>query len=374
MVEIGMKRSTIGGNMGATLGRRFTSPALTHAGKLLSRLLDAFVDRLEPLASRFGSNTRWVAVVEADDIAVYEVREGQPIVRIEGGAQARPQGARGGAVELRLAPDQILHRTLQLPPAGKDFLQPIIEHRLERLTPWSPDKVLYGFRIIGTAESDGSMTVAFAATSADIVAEPTRRLEALGLVPTALGTAADPIEAPLEIDLYRGERSAARKNLRRSTAVALSVIAAVLAPACLGSFWLAHASEERLQAADERLLQLRARLPAATGSKAEQARGRDRALVESKRPETSLVVFIDGLAAALPSHTSLRELDIDGTKVRLVGRSRDAPALIALLEQEEALAQVQFAAPVIRDSENLDDFEIVAARVIPGREARDGKR
>lgn len=376
MVGIVTKRpAAIGGDTGAIL-RRFSSPALVRAEQLFSTLLDAFVERLQPMLARFRSNTRWVAVVETGAMAVYEVRSGHPPVRVTDdageGTQARIQQTRTGVVELRLPPDQVLHRTLQLPPASKDFLQPIIEHRLERLTPWSPDKVLYGFQIVDAAAVDGAMTVAFAATSSDIVAESTRRLEAFGLVPTALGTAAEPIDSPLQIDLFRGERSASRLYLRRSTAIVLAVIAAVIAPACLGSFWLVHAQEQRLSEAADRLAQLRARLPTLTGAKAEQARGRDRALIETKRPETSLVVLIDMLSAALPSNTSLRELDIDGAKIRLVGRSRNAPALIGLLEQEEALAKVEFAAPVIRDSENLDDFEIVAARVV--REARDGQR
>lgn len=371
----GMRASGDIGDAGATW---FTSPVASNAGKLLSRLLDAFVEALEPLLARFRSTTRWVAIAEADRIALYEVPAGQPAFPIpegsEGRAKAAAHRARGGAVELRLPPDQILHRTLQLPAAGKDFLGPIIEHRLERLTPWHPGKVLYGFRAASAPEGDGSMTVAFAATSADIAAEPTRRLEALGLAATALGTSADPIEAPLEIDLYRGARSGARSNLRRSTAIALSAVAMIVFPACAGSFWLAHASEERLRVAEERLVRLRARLPSASAAKAEGARGRDRALIEAKRPESSMLVLIDGLSAALPAHTSLRELDIDGRTVRLVGRSRDAPALIAVLEQGEALARVRFAAPVIRDSENLDDFEIVADRVVPGREARHGDR
>lgn len=366
------------GNTVASLQQSgLASPALAKARTLLSSLLDAFVERLEPLAARFRSTTRRVAIVEADRISLYEVRAGQPPVPIdaslEGDSKARAHRGSGGTVELRLPPEHILHRRLQLPPAGKEFIQPIIEHRLERLTPWHPDKVLYGFRIVGAAQGDGSLTVDFAATSADLAVEPTRRLQELGLDPTALGTAADPIDTPLRIDLYRGARSAARTDLRRSTAVALLIIMVILVPACLGSFWFAHASAERLGAAEDRLSQLRARLPSATSAKVEQARGRDRALIEAKRPETSLLVLIDGLSAALPAHTSLRELDIDGEKVRLVGRSRDAPALIGLLEQEEALAKVQFAAPVIRDSENLDDFEIVASRVITEREAPVGK-
>jgi general secretion pathway protein L len=350
------------------LSQAISLAAMKVAG-LVSKLLDAFVDILEPLFTRFASQARWIAVMEADGFSIYEVRKGHPTLRAHGNVDdgmaefVRP--GRGSTIELRLPQDQVLHRTLRLPAAGRNFLERIVEHRLERLTPWNPEKVLYGFRIVGEEGSDGTITVAFAATSSDIVAEPVRRLQKLGLLPTALGTAAEPIDAPLGVDLYRGQHSAGRSQIRRSLTLALSAVAIVLAPACLASFWLAHASETRLRSVEERLAKARARLPVGAGAKAEQARGRDRALIETKRPGTSIVVLIDVLGSALPSNTFLRELDIDLAKVRLVGRSDSAPALIGLLEAQEALVKVQFAAPVIRDSENRDDFEIVATRVTP---------
>lgn len=348
-------------------------PALTSSLQLVPKLLDVFVDAIEPLFTRLLPSSRWVAFVEGDAIAIHEVRKGVATFRAHLGATGildahDPKLIRvppGSAVELRLPPDQILRRTLTLPHAGKDYLQPIIEHRLERLTPWSPEKVLYGFRVLDGPEADGSIAVAFAATSADTVAEPARRLGAVGLTPTVVGPAGEPLEVPLGIDLYRGTRSAARLRLRRSTAIALSTVAVLLAPACLASFWLARASEERLVAVEEQLAKVRARLPSGTGSKAEQARARDRALIEAKRPENAMVVLIDRLGSALPGNTFLRELEIDRAKVRLVGRSGNAPALIGLLEAKEALAKVQFTAPVTRDSENRDEFEIVATRIAP---------
>jgi general secretion pathway protein L len=335
---------------------------------LLSKLLDAFVDMLGPAMARFASRTRWVAVMEGDGVALYEVqKEGSsPVPRpIPVGEDRRrlAERARGGAIELRLRPDQVLYRTLRLPQAGREFVEQIIEHRLPRLIPWSPEKVLYGFRIVGEAEPDGQINVEFAATSADLAAAAVSRLKEIGLEPTALGTAAEPIDAPLRLDLFRGAKSTARSRMRKATALALAAVAAVLVPACLLSFWAAHAGEERLRSVETRLLQARARLQAASGGGAE--RDRDRALLDGKRPETSVLVLMDRLGATIPSDTFLSELEIDPEKVRLVGHSGNAPALIGLLEADPALAKVRFAAPVTRDSENRDGFDIVAARVSP---------
>ena len=179
-------------------------------------LLDAFVDILEPLFTRFASQARWIAVMEADGFSIYEVRKGHPTLRAHGNVDdgmaefVRP--GRGSTIELRLPQDQVLHRTLRLPAAGRNFLERIVEHRLERLTPWNPEKMLYGFRIVGEEGSDGTITVAFAATSSDIVAEPVRRLQKLGLPPYGAWTAAEPIDAPLGLDLYRGSTAPAARR------------------------------------------------------------------------------------------------------------------------------------------------------------------
>ena len=335
---------------------------------LVSKLLDAFVDMLEPVFARFAAQTRWVAVLEPDGLAHYEVRRGR-VSRVapaakNGGSEADwAERARGAVVELRLPPDQVLRRTLRLPQEGRDFVAQIIEHRLSRLTPWNPEKVHYGFSVAGEAGPDGLMEVEFAATSEDLAAPAVKRLKDAGLQLTALGTTAEPIELPLRLDLYRGARAAARSPLRRPTAVALAAVVAVLVTACLASSWLAFSSEERLRTAEVRLAQALARLQAASGGGA--AGSRDLALLDAKRPDRSVLVLMDRLAEVIPPNTFLRELEIDAEKVRLVGHSGDAPALIGLLEADPALAKVRFAAPVTRDGENRDGFDIVAARVLP---------
>lgn len=329
----------------------------------LSMLLDAFVAGLEPRVARFLDRSRRVAMVEADGIALYEIREGraEPLGRLgaEGEAEPSLDVPRGSVLELRLPADRFLQRTLRLPDAGRAYLEPILAHRLERLTPWRAETVLYGFQVTEEAGLDGTIAVELIATSADFVAPHRARLEAAGLVPTALGSASEPLESPLRIDLYRGRPGGAGDDrLRRGVARGIAILFAVLVPAWIATALLAGSAEAELGEADARLSTLRAKL----GNRAGAQGPRDRALIDAKRPETAMLTLIDRLSAALPDNTVLRELDVDAAKVRLVGRSADAPALIALLESQGDLRKVRFAAPVIRDAEKRDAFDIVAAR------------
>lgn len=326
-----------------------------------AKLLDAFVEVVEPVFGRFVSTTRVVAVEEDGGLTFYAMRRGKPEPIGRAGdtrAEKRLRRARGGAVELRLAPNRILGRALNLPAAGREYLEPIIEHRLDRLTPWRPEKVLFGYAVDGETAADGTVSVAFAATSADLAAPSVARLEALDMAPTALGSAGEPLERPLRIDLYRGRRDVARRRLRRGVAGFVILMFALALPAAAASVWLGMTADQRLAALEKRLITKRAVLRAASG--AGEAEGRDRDLIAAKTRETSVTVLIDTLASDIPTDTYLRELSIEGDKIRLVGLSGDAPALIGLLTANAALSGVRFAAPVTRTEDGRDSFDITA--------------
>jgi general secretion pathway protein L len=344
----------------------------------VSKLLDAFVEAVEPLFGRFTSKSRIVAVEDEHGLTFFAASGGKvrPIGGrggIDGRELKRLRRARGRAVELRLAPERILTRTLNLPAAGREFLEPIVEHRLERLTPWRPDKVLFGYAADGEVAPDGSMTVDFAATSEEIAAAATARLEAFDLVPTALGSAAEPVDRPLRIDLYRGTRDVGRRRLRRTVGFVLAIVFALVVPAAAGSYALGYLADERLAELEQRLATKRNVLRAAAG--AGEADGRDRELIEAKSADAAVVVLVDRLASAIPDDTYLRELTIEGATVHLIGFSASAPALIGLLEDDPALSGVRFAAPVTRTEDGRDSFDILAAwdaRAVPAEAADAG--
>lgn len=356
----------------ALKGRLGASPLSQKIGGAVSLLLDAFVAALEPRLGRFLDRSRRVAVAEGEGLALYEIREGRVIPHgaFDGAA---PQAFAGRGLELRLPPNLFLARTLRLPDAGRDYLGPILSHRLERLTPWRPERVLYGYDIPEPAGPDGTIAVDLLATSADRVAPHLDALAAAGLKVTALGSSAAPLDAPLAIDLYRGRPgSAGTSPLRRPVALAAALAFGLLVPAFVASTLLAASAETERAETEAHLSALRSRLAARTGSGGTREAG----LLAAKRPETSTLVLIDRLSAALPDGTVLRELDADGGKVRLVGRSDDAASLIGLLEGQGGLSAVRFAAPVIRDAERREAFDIVAGRVAgaaPGQRAEAGR-
>ncbi|WP_237154329.1 PilN domain-containing protein [Oryzibacter oryziterrae] len=335
---------------------------MTSLSGHFASLLDAFVNGLAPLAGRFGARSRWVVSETAEGARLHAVNARGVTTDLGALTEAdgRPARAlrklRGGRIELRIDPQRILTRTLSLPAAGKAYLDPIIEHRLDRLTPWRPEKVVFGYAAASETAADGTLAVDFAATSRDVLNEALDRLAAVGLTPTAVGSGAEPIDAPLRIDLLRGSGDPTLKRLRRASVIGLVLAFALLLPAAIGSYMLASQEADRVSELDQRLKVKRQVLSLAAG--AGKAEGRDLELISAKTEPASVALLIDRLSALVPDDTYLGELSLEGDKLHLAGTSVNAPALIGLIEADPVLSDARFTAPVTRTDDGRDSFDL----------------
>ena len=345
----------------ATLTKALDAVAGTWA-----TLVESFCATIDPYLSRWFPDLRLVAMVmPSGALALTRMLKsdatflGAPEALGEEG-RAGLSAARWTAIELRLPPDQVLQRTLSLPAASREFLASIIAHKLERLTPWRPERVLYGYRISEESEG-GTLAVELFATSKDVVAAPLQALGALGLSPTAIGLDDGPASVPLAINLLRDAPKAARVDSRRLVGrVALASFALTGVLWLASSMW-ASSADDAAQIAGTRLLKARRLLKIATMGDVGE---RERALIEAKTTERSIVVLVDKLASAIPADTYLKELSIAPDKVRLVGITTNAPALVGEIEAT-GLRNVRFSSAVTREKDAKDSFEITADRAAP---------
>ena len=335
--------------------------------------LSSFIDVVEPAVLRLSTRKRIVAVESPDgqDMEVFRVSRRRatslgsnaenPDVLLKNLRRSKVRG-----VELRLDPERVATSRFKIPAPGAQFARQIIEGRLDRLTPWKADSIVHGFALSHKPGPDGQLDVDFAATSQAIVAASIARLAQLGLNPTAVGPAGQAVTERLRIDFFAGSKDTARRARRR--AIGFVTMGAFFCSVLLSgsTFYLATESSTQIAALDVRLTKARNRLVQASGSTAE--RGRDSAYIATKRPDEARFFLIDRLADLIPDTAYLDGLDIEPGSIRIAGSSTATSDLIKIIEDDPAFHDARFVAPVTRQDDGRDRFEIAVSYLIKAKE------
>lgn len=330
---------------------------------------------VEPFAERRGGAAKFVLVCERGG---YRCLRGTRKGVSEAGFMAADGLAasdlarkmKGQDVELRLDAAQVLDKELNLPAAGQQYLDAILRHQIERLTPWAADHVAFDYVVEDTHPAgEGQVAIRLVATARETVESALSPLSALGIRPRRVGTAADALDHPSPVDLQDESKVERHSSLRRAVAVTLSAAAAILLT--LGLFqswqlWVVSSESEEIQAALDARRALIAEAVARTTQSDEY-----RALAARKQAELPMVVLLEELSRTIPRNTYLTEINVEGPTVRLNGMSEEAPDLIGILEKADKLSNAQFAAPTTRSSRGgADSFQIVVRIAAPEAQAQ----
>jgi general secretion pathway protein L len=271
-------------------------------------------------------------------------------------------------VDIVLPAEELLIRTLDpLPSQSKPYLDGIVRHQLERLTPWRASDVLYSYQTAPAGTDDSRLVVTMAATTRAL---HQRRLEHLaGLQPRNLRLV---YRAALEgkdvvIDVTGNKGSVQREqHMRRViglSAAGLGLVSA-LAVVLLTLAW--QRTESTLETAEREVADLRTKL-AGSGPVVSLA-DRDVAAVFDRRQKTPFAVLaVDALAQSLPDDTWLTEFRIAEGHLRMTGVSRSVSRLVPLLEASPNFAEATFFAPTTRlPNSQGDRFHLDAKLVTQG--------
>ena len=88
-------------------------------------------------------------------------------------------------------------------------------------------------------------------------------------------------------------------------------------------------------------------------------------LERRKQSTPSSVIVLEALSQILPDHTFVTELRVEGDKLQIVGVTRDAAALIALIEQSPHFKRATFYAPTTRTPGESGERFHVEAQIKP---------
>jgi general secretion pathway protein L len=148
----------------------------------------------------------------------------------------------------------------------------------------------------------------------------------------------------------------------RQALIALIVVSGLAAAGTTAwSFYKLDSLDAEMQDLTQKIDKRRAAMrtgPAATMSA-------QRLLERRKQTTPSNVIVLDALSQILPDHTYVTELRIEGDKLQIVGVTRDAAALIGLIEQSPHFSHAAFYAPTTRTPGDPGERFHVEAHIKP---------
>jgi len=258
-----------------------------------------------------------------------------------------------------------LQRETELPLAAETHLAAVCANELERWTPWRPDQAVFSVKVTERSEIEGRIRIELTAVPRFVFSGPALLLEDNGLALIGL-LRERPNEGPQFIEVEPEPRGASKILRRARTAAFLTACGIVLL--VVGAFVHKLVTIERLE---ERLAEIGGEVEAAQklAETAKKLTYQLRYADEVKRGRASQIMILNDLSELLPDDSWLESMSMEGDKLTLQGRARDALSLLPLLNSSGRFQDVKFDSEVFRDPEaGLDTFNISATALPHGSE------
>jgi general secretion pathway protein L len=270
---------------------------------------------------------------------------------------------RGSRAEMTLRANRFLFRPLDLPKRAVEFLDGIVRAQIDRLTPWTAAEAVFSWTPPTDAPND-RVELTVAATARALVAPYVQAIADLGAASVAVLTVpidAEPQSAPIKVFEQRA-RSVLEVDRIRRALVALFIVSGL---AAVISMSYSAVALDNLDAEQQALSRKIAARRAALRADPQSAVSAQYLLERRKQTTPSSVIVLEAVSQILPDHTFVTELRIEGDKLQVVGVTRDAPALIALIEQSPHFTRATFYAPTTRSPGDPGDRFHIEAHIKP---------
>ena len=353
--------------------------ALERLAGLWFALLNSSSLAAAALSARASTRRRLSATTETgDELVLYREDDvgGTALGRVVLGDPGAPGRAsrllRRSRVMLHLDPRNFVFRSIDLPSRATDFIEPIVRTQIDKLTPWRAEQVLFGWSQ-PVPRADGAVAVTVAATDRGFVMPLMVRVQSLGtaeivarvVLPRALDAPAT--EGGQSLVIARTSSAALsagfwRKVIGGLTAtVVVLVIASSLYAQVATTVLNGDAEELDRQGAVKRAL-----VAKAIEGGGDPIAGPRQYVLQRKNDVPFATLVLDAVSRLLPDNSYVTTLEIDGTRLQIVGFTTDAPALIRLFEQSALFTGASFFAPTTRLPEDSADRFSIQATIKPG--------
>jgi general secretion pathway protein L len=268
---------------------------------------------------------------------------------------------RGSRAEVVLRPGRFMFRPLELPKRAGEFLEGIVRSQVDRLTPWSVNEAAYTWTPPVEAAND-RIQLTVAATARSMLMPYVRAVADLGAASVIVSTVPqDAGVADGALKVYE-QRNGGTIEVTRIRQILMMVFLGAAALAVISS----GVSSIVGDSLDNEQQDLSHKIAARRAAMRRNADGGAQRMLERRKQTTpAAVMVLDALSKVLPDHTYVIELRIENGKVQVTGITKDAPSLIALIEQSPHFEHATFFAPTTQSPGEPGERFHIEARVKP---------
>jgi general secretion pathway protein L len=280
--------------------------------------------------------------------------------------------ARNSFVILEFPADKVVRRDITVPAGAQKFLSGVIRNQIERLSPWPPNNVVYGFKGETSRENASVVDVRILMASRTDIDAFRNRLAELDVEVDRIvandSTAETADKAAGSVTLWSRLTDASRDRLERTSrliGMGIGVTVAVSMCLSLWAFLSAALIRDESESIAARAKGLQRQIQSGqTQSAAASSSPAQRAWF-LKETSVSNVILLEALSRALPNSAYLTEIRLENATLRMIGLADDAPGLLVPLEQSGHLTGVHFSAPTTRGTDGKSFRFSIEAHVEP---------
>jgi general secretion pathway protein L len=270
----------------------------------------------------------------------------------------------GRDVALRVSPALALRPSIKLPSASTRALKGALGFELERLTPIDPTELYFDFVVGGREPETNLVQVTLRVVRKSVLDEAVLVCHGAGALIGSIGFSGDVREG--DWSSYPLDRPAfLRAQWRRFGNLALAGLAAVLLLAVVVAGYARGSSANDALSDQVADAMTRAAVVERMEHRIETANTQIARLV-MQRQGPLLIESLAALSRLLPDGTWLTELHLEANKLRADGYSKNASALIGIIDRSGTFTNAQFSSPLVRNpADGTDRFELTFDIVQP---------
>lgn len=261
-------------------------------------------------------------------------------------------GASHTKIAVRLAPQNVLVRRLELPAAAATNLRQVLAFELDRQTPFAEDQVYFDSVIVSRDPTRQRIKIELGLAERPIV-------DSVLAIGRAWGLHFDRVEpagAP-RVNLLRGLGNGAEDGRRVRLAPFLALVAAALLAAWLGL--KLDRLDDAVAAADAQLAKLRAEALLVEKLTRDAATAELQAGFLGRSSSIPKLRVLHEVTRLLPDDVWLHQFQVIEREIRIAGYAPNAATLVGALGSSPLFQNVRFRAPITKATTgSLDRFEL----------------